>query len=477
MIHIIGLNLLLKEKQMIKFNNMSLNNIKSKIYNILFALLLLFACPIPSSEASDYLNQMSLSSIVMFALDNNPDIKMAKEKVVQSSYMVDDAKAAYYPQVKLNAAWGRQYNSPAGGVAAGKSQTNNSGEAMLVVKQLLFDGFSTTQEIKAQKALSHSSKIQADIKIKKVLSECVKYYLDIFHYQRALMEVQAYYKSIENVVGVVSKLFEAGATSRASVDYTRARMAMAHSELTEARSSLNDAMSNLEYLTGNLPDFTAVAPDMLDPENINLGFYVKYARENNVNMILNESNKRSVDHKINSEKGKLYPKLSFQLEVEEKENDGGKTGRTSSAAALLQLNYKIFDGFSRKANIGKVRSQYKELEIKDKKIMKRLKRDIKLSYNQIISLQENIKATDLEIVSNESVKKINDVNFDLGDINIIDLIDSEEKLKNSRVRRHKLEADLYSNIYRLLIETGIIKKYYFCEACRIKDSDEKTAWK
>ena len=133
--------------------------------------------------------------------------------------------------------------------------------------------------------------------------------------------------------------------------------------------------------------------------------------------------------------------------------------------ALFEVSYEIFDGFSRKAANERVKSQVKEIDIQKQKIIKELKRQIKLYYNQLDSIRAAIDSTQDEIISNEALQELNRENFKLGTINLIELIEGEERLNSARIREHRLTYELYLTTYQLLLEVGSLEEQYFCNSC------------
>src|SRR5690606_131485 len=136
----------------------------------------------------------------------------------------------------------------------------------------------------------------------------------------------------------------------------------------------------------------------------------------------------------------------------------GPIGRDQDVRAFFDLSWTLFDGWARDAKVGKIRSQINELDIKDQKIIKELKRDIKQFYNQILATRQSIDVTLDEIASNESLQELNMENFELGNIDVIELIEGEERLNASKLKLNGQVADLYLNTYRLLLTIGYLEK-------------------
>ena len=427
----------------------------------LLSVLIVFSAQVNAIEKVD----LSISSIVLFALHENPDIGMAQEKAIQSEYFIEEAKAGYYPTLQMSASAAREYNNPASGAEAGKSNVNNSGSLSLVAEQLLFDGFETVEEVRRRKELTEVAHYQTRGVINDVLNDAINYYLSIYRYQKTLDDMDNFITEVDKVVETIKQMYEAGAASKAMLDYAQSRRAFARTEYNDAMASLNDALSNLEFLTGRLPPFNAIPPDRLHPDKLDIDEYLDFAMDNNTNLKLNESDKMAMKHSLNIERSAYYPEVSFRMEAGQKNNDGGEVGPDKDVKALFSVQYEIFDGFARKNATKRTKSQIKELDIREEKIVNELKKQIKLYYNQIQSIKSAIESTQDEIVSNEALQELNRENFKLGTINLIELIEGEERLNAARIREHTLMSNLYLNTYQLLLEVGSLREQYFCDSC------------
>lgn len=409
--------------------------------------------------------ELSINSAILFALHNNPDIGIANERKNQAHHTAEEGRAALLPQIEMSLQGGEEYNKPASGVEDGKSNLNSSGSASFTLTQLLYDGGQKVEEWNRRQELVTTSQLQTDLKTEQLITESVKYYLAILRYQGEMHDAQVFYGKVSEIVDYVNDMFNAGSASKAMVEYVDSRLASAENTVNEARSALNDAISNLEFLTGKLPPFTASIPEQLNPEKLDLDYYMKLARKENNQMKITQSEKVAAKHKVKSEEGKFFPTIDVRFSANHQNNSGGEIGRDRGLDAFVRLNYKIFDGFARDAAIGRAQSQLREVDIRRKKIMKELKKNLKLSYNQVLASQASLQATYLEIESNKALQKLNWENFKLGSINVIELLEGEERLNRSHARKHEMTSKLFENTYRLLLQAGIMEKNYFCVSC------------
>lgn len=408
---------------------------------------------------------LSLNSIVLFALDDNPDVGMAKARKQQAIHNVGRAKSALYPRVDITAEQSEEYNSPAAGTNPVNPAFSPSDRVSVILQQMIFDGRITANTIKQREQAVTGSDYDIAANTKDVLTTTVQQYLNVLKFQSTLRDNQEFIARLNDIRNIIQTTYEMGGSAKSDVEYAESRMASAESGLENVRSSLNDAMSNLQSLTGPLPEFIASAPDDLDPERVKLDEYVKLAQANNNEVLSNENDLKQMQYKLATDKGAYMPRVNFIMSGERTYDDGGYTGRDVNGKATLQLSYNLFDGFERKENIKRTQAQITEIEIKRRKIMDDLKKQLRLSYNQMVSLQTNISKTKAEISSSRALQELNRQNFEQGSVSLIELIEGEERLNNARSKLHQQESDLFLSAYKLLLQVGIMKKNFFCEQC------------
>lgn len=409
---------------------------------------------------------LSLSSIILFALSDNPDIGVAEAREKQAKSMTGRANARLLPLVDGVAEGTLEFNDPAAGTLTPRvGGTNPSSRIGISLRQLVYDFGQARSNLDQFKQLEQSSQIQTRLSEEGILNDTIRYYLQMLNFQNSLKDTDSFVLRMHDLVKIINDMYDAGGTSKATLDYARSRLAFAETQLNSIRSSMNDAVSNLEFLTGKLPEFSAIKPDDLDPARLDLTYYKDIAEQKNLGVLLNNSDLVALDHKRDAAEKTFLPNINFLVNTEEKQNDGGEIGRVRNVEAMLQMNYRFYDGGDRKEQVNMAKAQIEELQMTRRKTLNELSRQVKLAYNQIILLNESIKQTQQEISASEAFQNLNRENFKLGSINIIELVEGEERLNAARIKIYGLQSDLYTNTYRLLITAGLLKKDFFCATC------------
>ena len=409
--------------------------------------------------------ELSLPSAILFALNNNPDVQISEEREEQGYYSIEEIRADLYPQIQMAADIGLQYNDPATGFTPSTGNIRTSTEVSFTIQQILFDGFRTLENINQQHATNKSLSYETDVLTRDVILEVVTAYLNILQGQKTLRAQERLVDRISDLVSKIELQFEAGAASKTELDYASSRLLFAQSQLTNVRSTLNDSISELESQTGALPEFVTLEPEFLYAQKTELQSYLNYMFKNNADFKANQYKKRALEHKYYTEEAARYPSFNAQVGGKQTTDDGGASGMYREFEASVKMSYKIFDGHLLDATQDKIMSQMRELEYTDLTLAKDLRRDAEQLYNQLESVEDNLRINADEIATNEVLQALNRKNFESGSIDIIELIEGEERLVDSLSRKYGFVTDIYRNTYELLLLVGVLDKTYFCKSC------------
>ena len=413
-------------------------------------------------------SEISLEQAVAIALKRSPEIQIAGEQKEQTVFAVNEAKAAYYPQVDVFAEAGREYNNPAstqgGTTATGGSNINNSAEATLSINQFIFDGFETQEEIARRDQLTTSAVFQQTRVEEQIILDTIKAYTALLQHQRATQDSEAFLSAMEEIERKMILMVEAGAESEAKMKFALARLASARQKRIGVQSNLADARTDLEQLIGEHPGFEAMHPSSSFIILEGLRDYFTQAQAGNKELLVHMSDKKALEHQLEGLYGQEYPRLNALVELNQTHDVGGEIGKDKNASAMLQLNYRLFDGFAADASRKRIMSQMREIDLRIEQSTRDINQGIKLLYNQLQSLKNEWLILEQEIDANDAVRLLNQEQFALGDADILELVESEERYFNSRIKKHQVEFDFTQTIHQLKRQTGQLKKEQFLMA-------------
>lgn len=428
----------------------------------LCVFFLLFVLPI-NALASPSMS-LSLESAVLFALNESPQIMVAKEQVKQARFSEKEAESIYYPTVDVSAEFGREWNDP--GVYEGNISTEPNFTTASVntfsIKQVLFDG-GLFKEIERRKKATESAVGSTKLSQREIIIETIEAYLDVYLYQEQYQRSNALYEDILRYTKLLKKAVEAGAESEARLEYAQARLDLSENRKAVLRSSLTDAKHKLQFYTKALPEFDVVKPQGLDLSDYDLDFYRELALKKNHDLQVARADIETAKVDIEKSEQAYYPKLSLNVTGKHDENLDAALQR--DMRFMLKLDYNIFDGFAKDATLDRMKSREKELEYEEQSIRDDMMYKISQLYNQITSLSEQRTLKEKENKSYKKLQSINAVKFDQGDADIFEIIENEERLNNSVLELINLSVQHYKGSYEFLKYIGAINGKRFCESC------------
>ena len=100
---------------------------------------------LPITLAATFVQAQSLPEAMQTALERHPEIQAGVNARVAADYQLRAAKGGYLPRVDVTAGYGREgTDSPSTG---NRWDTLNRGESAIRLRQMVFDGFATSNEV------------------------------------------------------------------------------------------------------------------------------------------------------------------------------------------------------------------------------------------------------------------------------------------------------------------------------------------
>jgi outer membrane protein TolC len=397
---------------------------------------------------------MPLLDALERALANNPEVGMALAREEQARWAVREAGAYRSPTLDLVTEAGPEYNRPATKTSDIEDVTPGRNLNIRLTK-LLYDGGTSVAEEQRRQQIRRSTEIETRLVIEEIVVKAIKAYMQILQNQQAARVADDFVAEMKRMVDQINVMKESGAASKIELDFAKSRLASAIAQTGTTEAQLNDAIASLEFLTGDLPPFTAVAPMKANEIQVEpLELYSDRAHNNNAEVLLNGSNKTALALKLRGQMAQFKPILTLNMKSEALADEGGNLDPRNTTEAKIKLEYFILDGGVRKARIQRTKAQLVELDWDHERAVKDVNRRVKQSYNQITTNRLTLSATEDEIKANEELRRLNRKNLEIGDISILELIEVEERLFNSRANRDRIAAEMLRNYYELLIGTG-----------------------
>ncbi|PSU45257.1 agglutination protein [Photobacterium frigidiphilum] len=394
----------------------------------------------------------SLEQAIAQTLSSNPEIRSAYNEFMSRNELIDASTGDYLPSVDLEAGIGYEdYDNKLG--TKGEFDPRN---AKISIRQLLWDGSITYNDIQRNKAETEAQRYQLLSDAQDMALKATESYLDVLRAQEILALSEANFAVHQRMYSDIKKRADSGIGSTADLAQVAGRLARSNTNLLSAKSNLND--KNTAYIRT-----IGAYPEALEKPEVDINYVasslddaMEKARKNNPVIYVASNDIEAAQQQYEQAKGTFYPSFSIEASQEWGEELDGSRGDTDEFKAMLKMRYNLYNGGSDAAKSRRAAYQInKSKDVRDR-AHRMLDEGTRLAWSamelasdQTKFLQEHVDASARTVIAYEK-------QFRIGKRTLLDVLNTENELFESR--KAYLNAH-YSGIlakYRVLNATGLL---------------------
>ncbi|PSS50727.1 TolC family outer membrane protein [Pseudomonas sp. BBP2017] len=418
------------------------------------AILLAMACA--NAQA------MSLTEAVQSAVDQHPEINASRNNRLSADEDVNVAKGGWYPRVDLVAGYGRQKSDNtntrgfnADGTRNHNTETLNYTQSDLRLRQMLFDGFNTSNEVGRTEAVVNSRAYYTQATAQSVSLRAIEVYLEVLKRRElvtlAKNNLQAHLR-VNDQIGLRS---ERGVGSTADLDQSTARRALAENNLYTAEVDLADAEANFFSVIGRVPDELETPVTIKGEMPASLLDARQDMLEHNPYLKSAQADVQAAEQQYEVAKSPFYPRLDAVLATGANNNTAGQVGHDNNDwQAGVELSYNLFRGGSDKARLQSDAHKINQAMDIRNNALRTLNEDLALSWNAMTNARKQTPTAREYADTTTRVRAAYQDQFGLGQRTLLDLLDSENELYNANRRYTEVRYIEEFSMYRVLANMG-----------------------
>ncbi|PLX84547.1 MAG: channel protein TolC [Desulfuromonas sp.] len=397
--------------------------------------------------------QETLQGVIKHAVSNNPKVLATWEAFNESSYEKKAVTGTTRPRLDLDARIAHEHNEYPFGDAHFQPV-----EATLSLRQLLFDGFFTPNEIDRlsyQKLSSYYSMLEAS---EEIAFETTRAYADVLKFRDLLdFANENYYEHLQ-IYQQVKERVDSGVGRGVDLEQASGRLSLAESNRITEANNLHDVTARYLRLVGLLPQkemadlpelsFSEIPDDV--KETLKQSFRTNPAfNAAIVNVFAAKKNR-------DAQKSRKLPTLEFLAYYDIGNDRESINGHSDKKVAEINLSYNIFNGNSDVATISRYSSHLNRARYLREKACHDLRQTVSISHTelqllelQLISLQNHQEAI-------AKARRAYRNQFDIGQRTLLDLLDSENEFFRARRAYTIAVYDYFLANTRILSEMGLL---------------------
>ncbi|HWD31410.1 TolC family outer membrane protein [Pseudomonas caricapapayae] len=418
------------------------------------AILLAMACA--NAQA------MSITEAVQSAVDQHPEINASRNNRLSADEDVNVAKGGWYPRVDLVAGYGRQksdntntrFTNP-DGTSNHNKETLNYTQSDLRLRQMLFDGFNTPNEVARTEAVVNSRAYYTQATAQSIALRAIEVYLEVLKRRElvtlAKNNLQAHLR-VNDQIGLRS---ERGVGSTADLDQSTARRALAENNLYTAEVDLADAEANFYSVIGRVPDELETPVTIKGEMPASLLDARQDMLEHNPYLKSAQADVQAAEQQYEVAKSPFYPRLDAVLATGANNNTAGQVGHDNNDwQAGVELSYNLFRGGSDKARLQSDAHKINQAMDIRNNALRTLNEDLALSWNAMTNARKQTPTAREYADTTTRVRAAYQDQFGLGQRTLLDLLDSENELYNANRRYTEVRYTEEFSMYRVLSNMG-----------------------
>jgi adhesin transport system outer membrane protein len=399
---------------------------------------------------------MSLTQAIQSTIDNHPEIQSSVNNRLSADEDVKIAKGGYLPAVDLVAAYGRAGTDSPTTRALGNhnKETLNYTQSELRLRQMLFDGFNTSNEVSRTKDVVNSRAYYVQGTSETLALRAIEVYLEVLKRRELLTlaknNLQAHLR-INDQIGLRSSR---GVGSSADLDQSKARRALAEDNFYTAQVDLADAEASFFSAVGRMPDELETPSSVKGEVPANLVDARQGMLTNNPYLKSAQADVQSAESQYAVAKSPFYPRFDAELATGANDNLQGEAGHDNEWRAAVVMNYNLYNGNRDKARLqGDAYKINQSMDIRNN-ALRMLNENMSLAWNAMNNAHIQTPIAREYAETSTKVRAAYQDQFSLGQRTLLDLLDSENELFNASRRYTEVRYTEEFSMYRVLATMG-----------------------
>lgn len=399
--------------------------------------------------------ELSLEAALARGLVTNPEYGVVANNRRATDEEYRQAQGLFLPSIDLRASAGVEYTDDQATRAAGDDErTRGIYDYSATLTQMLFDGFSSSNEVDRQEARVRSAASRVHETAELVGLDIVESYLEVLRQRDLLAIARDNIREHTAMANEIAATAEAGRTTEADVAQAMARLASARANEANVKEALRVAESRYITEVGEKPDVLIMPVLPVEAVSSDVDAAVTEAVTNSPTLGVFEADMDVAWQEYEATAANFYPQVDLQLQGRQNDDLGGIDGNDKSASAQVIMNWNIYRGgidtALRREHI------YRHAQTKEARVQaaRDLEDNIRQTWAAMVAAGERANEFAAQAVANERVVAAYKDQFELDRRTLLDVLDSQNELFVSRSNAVNAEYLEMLAVYRLLALQG-----------------------
>ncbi|WP_199553615.1 TolC family outer membrane protein [Sandaracinobacteroides hominis] len=389
----------------------------------------------------------SLQDAIALAYSNNPSVAAARARVRQADEGVPIASSGALPHLDLKGS----FNQSLSDSFADLGQVWIGG---LTLRQSIWEGGRIRAGVSGAEARIEASRLNLSAAEQRLIVDTVAAYADVLRTQEIVKLNENQVRVLEQELRASRDRFEVGDVTRTDVAQSEARLSVSQANLIAARGNAVFARQAYQRLVGRPPGQLDPLPP-LPPLPADDAQALSRSAELNPVLAAARANERAAAEDVRAAKAGRMPSIGVQASANYNDYSNNRLGASGFDPRIgVTAGMPLFSGGLIAAQVRQAQARQSEaletISLTERQVTENVNNSwalLKTSEATITAANSSVRANTL---ASEGVRQENQV----GSRDILDVLNAEQELLNSRVQLVQAERDRYVAAFQLLEAVG-----------------------
>ncbi|MCB9947625.1 MAG: TolC family outer membrane protein [Rhodospirillaceae bacterium] len=395
-----------------------------------------------------------MGEAVAYAISTNPEVLEAVANRSAIDFELRQARGLYLPQVDFEGSVGPGWRDGPGPDDRDDHTWLVRREVAVTVQQMVFDGFAADSEVERQASRVDAAAARVLERGEFIGLNVAQAYLDVLR-QAELRELAlANIRVHEQTLGDVRARSGAGRSSVADVQQAEERLRAAEATLVEIERAYEEARITYQRLVGMPAGQFSLPPPIDSALPAGIDRAVETALNANPSLSLARADIDTAYADFRAANANFWPTLDIEGRASYGVDVNGERGADADLEALLVLRYNLYRGGIDTANREEQIRHIDEARQRLLRFEREVEELIRRAYNALEQSQRRLQLLREQAAVSEQVRNSYRDQFSIGQRTLLDLLDAENALFNTRVAVTESEYAVLFSKYQIVASTG-----------------------
>ena len=403
---------------------------------------------------------LSVRDAILQAVTSNPGVGEAAANRRATETELRQVQSTLLPQVRLEARVGPERFNQKDVIVPplGNDTWQNGRSGTIFVRQLLFDGFTSLNEIWRQAARVDAAAYRTHERTELIALDAAEAYIDVARYIRLVALSQENVAAHRRIFDNVNTRFQGGRAGEGDLEQAKERVAAAEAALFEFRRSLDDARAKFRKTVGIEPinlRFPGRLPALPRSKDEALAVTLRH----NPTIQAAQSDADAAKYAFHATTGAFMPTVALEGRATAAKDTDTIFGRRDEVSGKVVMTWDVFRGGQDLWRRSEMAERFTEQGMRHARLQRDAFESIDKAWAARTITIDRVAALTRQIEADRKVIVAYGKEYELGQRSLIDLLNAQNQLFNGLVQLESSRAVLVFADYQLLAAMGQVLSY------------------